>query len=67
MDFTNQIPNPHDPKNWPYGLPLDPKYLYQGYSKPGRIGYGVGQTEAAYSAQSNNPEGGLGIESLLSQ
>ena len=28
MDFQPSSPNPHEPTNWPYGIPLDPKYAY---------------------------------------
>ena len=67
MDFTNQIPNPHDPQNWPYGLPLDPKYLYLGSPNPIRTEYGSGSAEAAGSAQVLRPGDDMGIESLLAQ
>ena len=67
MDFTNQAPNPHDPRNWPYGLPLDPKYLYQGYPKPGQIGYGPDQVGAEYPVHPKASIDSLGIESLLAQ
>jgi len=67
MDFMNQLSNPHDPRNWPYGLPLDPKYLYPGSPNPGNIGYQFKQNEAPNSAHSLDPEDGLGIENLLAQ
>ena len=67
MDFTNQIPNPHDPRNWPYGLPLDPKYLHLGSPNPVRTDYGSGPAEAAGSAQDLGPGDDMGIESLLAQ
>ena len=67
MDFQPSITNPHHPANWPYGLPLDPKYAYQVWSNPGPDGY---SPQAQYQATTETePLGlsGLGLDDLLAQ
>ena len=67
MDFQANLTNPHDPANWPYGIPLDPKYLYQTLNVEDASHY---SQQSLYQTDTGDPSsslGGLGLDELLSQ
>ena len=67
MDFQANLINPHDPANWPYGIPLDPKYFYQVWNSGDAHSY---SPQSSYQTDSDavpSSLGGLGLDELLSQ
>lgn len=67
MDFKPSIPNPHHPANWPYGIPLDPKYTYLPWSGFQSDKYSI---QDQYQAELDSPTTGLtglDLDDLLNQ